>query len=57
MQSIPSALSTDHRLFTAPVRVCLNLDDGKPAEQVLTCPKSFETVPTPASLELREVVS
>ena len=40
-----------------PERVCINPDDGRPAEQVLADPESFKTVPTPVSLELPEVVT
>jgi putative transposase len=40
-----------------PLRVCINPDDGQPAEKVLSCPMSFETVPTPVSIELPEVVT
>jgi putative transposase len=38
-------------------RVCINPDDGQPAQAVLADPESFETVPTPVSLELPEVVT
>lgn len=40
-----------------PQRVAINPDDGQPAQQVLADPKSFETVPTPVSVELPEVVT
>lgn len=40
-----------------PNRVCINPDDGQPAEAVLADPESFQTVPTPVSLELPEVVT
>ena len=40
-----------------PQRVVINPDDGQPAEQVLADPESFETVPTPVSTELPEVVT
>ena len=40
-----------------PQRVAINPDDGQPAEQVLADPESFETVPTPVSTELPEVVT
>ncbi|MBK8640032.1 MAG: IS3 family transposase [Chromatiaceae bacterium] len=37
-------------------RVCINPKDGQPAQEVLANPDSFETSPTPACLELPEVV-
>ena len=40
-----------------PRRVVINPDDGQPAEQVLADLESFETVPTPVSTELPEVVT
>ena len=40
-----------------PAKVCINPDDGQPADQALACPESFKIVPTPVSLELPEVVT
>ena len=38
-------------------RVAINPNHGRPAEQVLTDPNSLETVPTPVSVDLLEVVT
>ena len=40
-----------------PQKVAINPDDGRPVEAVLADPESFETVPTPVSTELPEVVT